>query len=188
MNIVLIGYRGAGKSTVGRELAIRLGKIFLDTDGIIEARQSASINDIVQTYGWVHFRALEKSIIEKVSQKDNLIIAAGGGAVLDRENVIGLKKKGLMIWLKADPTILYKRIYQDPNTAVRRPTLTGKGTMEEFHEVLASRISFYEEAADIQLDTSNLELEDVVQKVLSVIQEKRGDGNWAGIHSERSSG
>ena len=188
MNIVLIGYRGAGKSTVGSRLAIRMGKVFADTDDLLEKSQGSSIRDIVDSCGWGHFRALEKRIIEEVSQKDNLIIAPGGGAVLDPENVMSLRKNGLIIWLKAGREVLGQRIAQDSRTVASRPTLTGKGALEEFEEVMASRNPFYERAADAELDTSALDIEEAVEAVLSIIRRKMGGVHWAGIRSERFSG
>lgn len=188
MNIVLIGYRGAGKSTVGAKLAIRMGKGFVDTDLLVEERQGASIRDIVESYGWGHFRAVEKGIIEEVSHRDDLIIAPGGGAVLDPENVGSLRENGLMIWLKADREILCQRIGRDARTVGSRPTLAGKGVMEEFGEVMAIRNPFYERAADAEIDTSGMDLEEVVEAALAVIQEKTGGLHWAEILSERSSG
>jgi len=174
MNIVLIGYRGAGKSTVGDRLAIRMGKGFVDTDDLVQERQGTSIRDIVESHGWVHFRAAEKKIIEEVSHRDDLIIAPGGGAVLDPENVASLKKNGLIIWLKAGREVLCQRIDRDSRTVDRRPTLTGKGAMEEFGEVMATRNPFYERAADAEVDTSGLDVEEVAEAVLSVIREKTG--------------
>jgi shikimate kinase len=187
MNIVLIGYRGAGKSTVGSRMAIRMGKGFVDTDELVEERQGASIRDIVESKGWGHFRAAEKRIIQEVSRKDNLIIAPGGGAVLDPENVRALKKNGLIIWLKADREVLCRRIGQDSRTDARRPTLTGKGALEEFAEVMASRNPFYQRAADAEIDTSGLDVEGVIEAALSIIG-KMGGLDWAGIRSEHFSG
>jgi shikimate kinase len=184
MKIVLIGYRGAGKSTVGRRLATRLGKNFVDTDELVEKRQGLAIRDIVQSKGWAYFRAVEKKIIEEISGRDDLIIAPGGGSVLDAENVGFLRKNGLIIWLKADRHILGKRMEQDPRSHLSRPTLTGQGALEELGEVLASRTPFYEEAADAELDTSALEVEEAVEALLSIIWEKKGGLHWAGILSE----
>lgn len=188
MNIVLIGYRGAGKSSVGSRLAIRTGKGFVDTDDLVEERQGASIRDIVESSGWGHFRAVEKRVIEEVSKEDNLIVAPGGGAVLDPENVRSLRKNGLIIWLKAGREVLCQRIDRDSRTVASRPTLTGKGAMEEFAEVMASRNPFYERAADAEIDTAGLDVEEVVAAVLSFIREKMGGLHWAEIRSERSSG
>ena len=184
MNIVLIGYRGAGKSTVGGRLALRMGNEFVDTDNQVEERQGASIRDIVESHGWDHFRAVEKTVVQENSEKDNLIIASGGGVVLDPENVASLKKNGLIIWLKADREILCQRIDRDSRTVGSRPTLTGKGTMEEFGEVMAVRNPFYERAADAEIDTTGMDLEEVVEALLSIIREKKGGLHWAEIRSE----
>jgi len=176
MNIVLIGYRGSGKSTVGRKLAACLQRGFVDTDELIEERHGAPINDIVESQGWNHFRALEKSIIETVSKKDHLIIAPGGGAALDSNNVIALKRNGLIIWLKADSHVLFERMGKDPQTIDRRPSLTGKGSLEEIEEVLTFRNGFYEEASSIQLDTSEMNVAAVVESVLTIFDEMIRNG------------
>jgi len=175
MNIVLIGYRGAGKSTVGRRLATLTEKEFVDTDDLLEERQGAGISEIVESLGWEHFRAMEKKIIEEIGSRDNLVIAAGGGVVLDPANVISLKKNGLVIWLKADRQILYKRMNLDPRTKASRPTLTGKGALEELAEIMAHREPFYEKTADIQFDTADLGVEEVVERLLPIIEDRMGD-------------
>src|SRR4030042_4082888 len=110
MNIVLIGYRGSGKTTVGRRLADRLKLRFVDTDDLIEERQGNPVSDIVKSHGWGHFRKLERNTIEEISKEDHLIIAPGGGAVLDQENVKALRKNGFIIWLKADKQSLLRRM------------------------------------------------------------------------------
>jgi len=174
MNIILIGYRGAGKSTVGRMLAARAGKKFVDSDDLVEKHLGASIRDIVQSKGWQHFRALEKRVIEEICRGDHLIIAPGGGAVLDPANVRSLRKNGLIIWLQADGEVLHRRMVQDPGTTASRPTLTGKGALEELEEVLAVRNPYYAQAADVEVDTSTLGREEVVEKILSIVRERRG--------------
>jgi shikimate kinase len=174
MNIILIGYRGSGKSTVGSKLAARLKMRFVDTDDLIEERQGVPINDIVKSHGWVHFRKLEKSIIEEISKGNNLIIAPGGGAVLGADNVKSLRRNGLIIWLKADRQTLLKRMNQDPGTNARRPTLTGKGTLEELEEVISTREPFYERASEIQIDASKMDVDAVVESILTVLKEKGG--------------
>jgi len=172
MNIVLIGYRGAGKSVVGRQLASRLGMKFVDTDNFLEERQHKRISDIVTSEGWDHFRNLEKRLILEISTQDHLVIAPGGGVVLDVNNIIALRKKGFIIWLKAEPEVLFKRIEGDPQTTPQRPPLTEKGSLEEIKEVLAYRNPFYEWASGAQLDTSALDVETVVEKILSILKEK----------------
>ena len=175
MNIVLIGYRGAGKSTVGRLLAARAGKKFVDSDDLIEKQVGISISDIVRSRGWDHFRVLEERAIEEICREDHLIIAPGGGAVLDPANVRSLRKNGFVIWLKAEVEALRRRMIQDPRTLASRPTLTGKGTLEEFKEVLDARNTYYAQAADAEVDTSNLTLEEVVEQILSIVRESRGE-------------
>lgn len=172
MNIVLIGYRGAGKSIVGKQLATRLKMKFVDMDSLLEERHYKRISDIVTSLGWDHFRNLEKRLILEISTQDHLVIAPGGGVVLDVNNVIALRKKGFIIWLKAEPEVLFKRIEGDPQTTPQRPPLTEKGSLEEIKEVLAYRNPFYEWASGAQLDTSALDVETVVEKILSILKEK----------------
>jgi shikimate kinase len=172
MNIVLIGYRGSGKSTVGRKLAARLKLKFVDTDDLIEKSQGVTISDLVKSHGWGHFRKLERNTIEEISKEDRLIIAPGGGAVLDSDNVKALKKNGVIIWLKADRQILLKRLNQDPGTNTRRPTLTGKETSEELKEIMSLREPIYERVSEIQIDTSKIDTDTVVENVLTVLKGK----------------
>jgi len=174
MNIVLIGYRGSGKSTVGSKLAARLQRRFVDTDDLIEERQKVSISDIVKSHGWDHFRKIEKAITEEMSKGNNLVIAPGGGAVLDADNVKALRRNGLIIWLKADRQTLLKRIQKDQASRIRRPTLTGKGTLKEIEETLSQREPFYEGASEIQIDTSMLAADAVVESILTVLKEREG--------------
>jgi len=173
MNIVLIGYRGSGKSAVGTRLAARLRMEFVDTDDLIESKEG-HISDIVKSKGWDYFRRREKSVIEEISKGSNLIIAPGGGAVLDTDNVNALKRNGLIIWLKADQQALLKRIQKDQGSSTRRPTLTGKGTLEEIEETISEREPFYEKASEIQVDTSALDVEAVVEDILTVLKGKMG--------------
>jgi len=179
MNIVLIGYRGSGKSAVGRRLADRLQMKFVDTDLLIEGRHGVLISDIVESYGWDRFRAMEKQIIEEISSHDHLVIASGGGAVLEAENVKVLRRNGLMIWLKADGKTIRNRMGQDPSTFFRRPTLTGKGALEELEEMMAYREPFYKKAAGVEIDTSNLDVEAVVECILAILEERNPeDRGW----------
>jgi shikimate kinase len=174
MNIVLIGYRGSGKSTVGSRLAACLKMRFVDIDDLIEERQGVPISDIVKSHGWGHFRKLERNTIQEISKEDHLIIAPGGGAVLDTDNVKALRKNGVIIWLKADKQTLLKRMNQDPGTNTRRPPLTGKGTSEELKEVMSLREPIYERVSEIQIDTSMRDVETVVENILTVLKDKMG--------------
>ncbi len=176
MNLVLIGYRGSGKSAVGRRLASYLGLKFVDIDDLIEEGQGAPISDIVKSHGWGHFRKVERNTIEEISKEDRIIVAPGGGAVLDTDNVKALRKNGFIIWLQADKQTLLKRLNQDPGTNTRRPTLTGKGTSEELKEVLSLREPIYRRVSDIQIDTSTLDVDSVVERVLAIVDKKVSKG------------
>jgi shikimate kinase len=172
MNIVLIGYRGSGKSTVGKSLAERLDMRLVDTDHLIEERQGNQIAEIVRLHGWDGFREMERKIISEVSNDDHLIIAAGGGAVLEPENVKDLKKNGFIIWLKGNVPILFQRMARDLRTATGRPSLTGRGTLKELEEVTAYRMPFYEKASEVQVDTSALGVDEVVERILAIFRKK----------------
>lgn len=158
---------------MGRRLASRMERQFVDTDDLIESKEG-QISDIVKSHGWDYFRALEKRMIEEISKEENLVIALGGGAVLDPVNIVNLERNGFIIWLKADREAIQKRMEQDPRTIASRPTLTGKGTVEELEEMMAYRNSFYDRAAKIKLDTSAPDVETVVENILAVLKEEMG--------------
>jgi shikimate kinase len=143
----------------------------VDTDDLIEERYGAPISAIVKSHGWGHFRKLENNIIEEISKKDHLIIAPGGGAVLDTDNVKALRRNGTIIWLRADRQTLLRRMNQDPETDTRRPTLTGKGTSKELEEVMPLREPIYEQVSEIQIDTSTIDVETVVENILAVLKD-----------------
>ncbi len=166
MNLVLIGFRGTGKTTVGKLLAQRTGMDFIDTDELIEKSMGISIQQIVEQSGWSYFRLLEKKIINEVADQDYKIIAAGGGSVLDGENVQALKKNGLIIWLKANLQVISARLASDSEKFSQRPSLTGKGTLAEIEEVFQHREKIYAQIAHLEIDTSNLNAEMVAAKIL----------------------
>ena len=170
MNIVLIGYRCSGKTEVGKVLASELGRDFVDTDTLIENRAGTSIEAMVSKSGWEHFRMIEKKIIEKASRKGNLIIATGGGAVMDEENVKNLKENGRIVWLKGDPDILKQRMEKAQTEGHVRPSLTGANALEEIRDMLHLRIPLYEKAACHVVDTSALNMEEVAASIIEGCQ------------------
>ena len=131
MNIVLIGYRCSGKTTAGKALARQLRRGFLDTDALIERRAGCSIEEIVSKEGWDHFRKLEKRVVRETSSLDHKVIATGGGAVVDEENVKNLKRNGWIVWLDGTPEVLRKRMVQEERSGRGRPSLTGLDPLEE---------------------------------------------------------
>jgi len=167
MNIVLIGYRGTGKSAVGGLLADRLGLSFYDTDEIVAKRGGQTIPALVEEKGWESFRIREKEIIRELSGIDAAVIATGGGVVLDPENVRLLKRKGRLIWLVADAQTVIARMEADANDQQRRPSLTGRAPADETVVVMAARTPLYREAADLCVDTSGKLLGDIVAEICS---------------------
>lgn len=150
MNIVLIGYRGTGKSSVATVLADRLRWGRVSTDAEIVARTKQSIPEIIQAFGWEYFRDLESEICREVGGKDHLIIDTGGGAILRPQNVEALKANGRLFWLTAEISTIESRIRGD----IQRPSLTAsKSFIEEIADVLEERSPKYRAAADHVIPT-----------------------------------
>ena len=170
MNIILIGYRCSGKTVVGKTLARELGRAFLDTDTLIEENAGRSIEAMISTKGWEYFRETEKRVAEEVSRRDNLVIATGGGIVMDEQNVKNLKQNGWVVWLKGKPEVLKERMAEEQGAGRMRPSLTGADPLEEIEEVLSARRPFYERAGDLVVDTSNLSIRDVAALIIKNLQ------------------
>ena len=166
MNIVLIGYRCSGKTEVGKILAEKLEKDFLDTDELLEGNAGCSIETIISKDGWDHFREIEKNMIKEVSRKDNLIIATGGGVVMDERNIKNLKRNGWIVWLNAKREVLKKRMDKEEKLGKIRPSLTGEDPLEEIKQVLDFRIPLYEKAAAFVVDTSILTSREVAASII----------------------
>ena len=171
MNIVLIGMRGSGKTAIGKLLAKRLGKQFIEMDELIVQRLGQSIPEIVNRYGWEKFRDTEEEITREVAGLDNVINATGGGVVTREENIRELKKKGKLFWLKASTDTLLRRIGNDPS----RPSLTGKSQREDMEVVMAERSPIYERAADFIVDTEGKMPEEVVETIAKLYNEQEMD-------------
>jgi len=166
VNIVLIGYRGTGKSTVGRQLASRLGRALVSTDTEIVKRAQRTIPEIVAQEGWEYFRDLESEICRELAGRDQLVIDTGGGAMLRQQNVETLKKNGTVFWLTASVETIVKRIGGDN----QRPSLTGtKSFVDEIQEVLQERTSKYQAAADHIIVTDGRSINQLMETVLGLV-------------------
>ena len=167
MNVVLIGYRGTGKSTVAKALAARLALAMISTDTEIVRRTGQSIPDIVAKHGWDYFRDLESQTCQELADRDRLVIDTGGGAILRGQNVAALKKNGKLFWLTASVTTIGKRIGGDRE----RPSLTGRKTfIDEIEEVLSERTPRYQEAADFVIATDGRSVAQVVDEIVTCLQ------------------
>jgi shikimate kinase len=166
MNLVLVGYRCSGKSEVGKLLAARLHRELLDTDALIESHAGCSIESIVAGQGWERFRDIERTVVAEVSRRDNLVIATGGGVILDERNVGNLRANGFLVWLKADAEVLRQRMYGDETSGRTRPSLTGTDPLKEIKEVLRVRTPLYERAAHLTVATDRVAVEGVVERII----------------------
>ena len=165
MAITLIGYRGCGKSTVGPLLAQRLGWDCIDSDHEIERRAGKSIRDIFGDDGEASFRRLEAEVLRDLLTRSELVIAAGGGAILSEVTRQRMKQSGPVIWLQATAATLASRISGDAESALRRPSLTGKSVADEVAEVLAARTAFYHDAATFVIDAETAMPQDIAGQV-----------------------
>ncbi len=165
MNLVLIGYRGTGKSTVAELLATKLEWKAISTDAQIVEQAQMNIQDIVARNGWDHFRNLETEVCLALKEKDQLVIDTGGGIILRPENMEALKPNSLVFWLTATVTTITRRIADD----TQRPALTaGKTFVEEIQEVLTERTPKYQAAADHTIATDDLSPEEIVSQILTI--------------------
>jgi len=164
MNLVLIGYRGTGKSTVGKLVAARLDRVLVSTDAEIVKVVGQSIPEIVEQHGWEYFRDLETKICQDLAGRDGVVIDTGGGAILRSQNVEGLKRTGKLFWLTAPVETIAKRIGAD----TQRPSLTGtKSFIEEIQDVLRERTPKYQAAADYIIETDGKSTTQVADEVLA---------------------
>lgn len=166
MNIVLIGYRGTGKSTIGKVLAATLGRELVSTDKEIVRRVGRPIPEIVSQFGWEHFRDLESEVCKDLAGRDNLVIDTGGGAILRPQNVETLKRNGVLFWLTASVETITARIGGD----TQRPSLTGtKSFVEEIREMLQERSPKYQAAADHVIATDGRSVDQLVKAILTQV-------------------
>ncbi len=171
MGVVLIGYRGSGKSTVGKILADRLGCEFVDTDTMIAACAGKSISEIFAQQGEAAFRDLEAQIIAEVAPLEGHVIAIGGGALQREPNRLALRgAKHRLIYLRCDEDELLRRVLQDPATAATRPGLTfHAGGIVEIQQLLAVREPIYRQAMHAELDVTHLSPSDAAAYIMRLL-------------------
>lgn len=165
MKIILIGYRAAGKSTVGRFLARKLGVSLVDTDRLIEKAAGMSIAEMVALAGWREFRLRETQTLASLRGPLVCVLATGGGVVLTGRNRKLLKKMGVVIYLKADLPDVVERLVCDTKNARSRPPLTAEDLIEETRAVFLRRAPLYEATADYTVDTKNKKVAQVAEEI-----------------------
>lgn len=160
--IVLTGFRGTGKTTVGRQLARMLGYDFLDTDQVLEERLGSTIAAFVQANGWDAFRRAEQELLEELARVRRVVVATGGGAILHRDAWELLRQGGFVVWLQADGATVGRRLAADPVSAVQRPPLFSGDPEREIEEQLALRTPLYAAGSDLVVDSARLTPEAIV--------------------------
>jgi shikimate kinase len=166
-NVVLIGFMGTGKSTVGKLLAKRLGWPWVDVDQRIEESQKKKVVEIFDKEGEAQFRRLEKDMVRLVSAGSRQVITTGGGAVLDTGNIEALKKNGMLIALSATPETLYQRL----KDSRYRPLLKSGDLMGEIRRLLEERRPFYEKA-DATFRTDGKTAAEVAQAIAESLEKE----------------
>lgn len=170
LNLVLIGYRATGKTSVGRRLAALLSRPFVDLDQVLVEEAGLSIVEIVAQGGWEEFRRREKELVSRYGTRQGLVLATGGGVVLDLDNIRILQKNGIVIWLTADPATIQGRLIFDRPGEESRPSLTGKDCVSEVREVLKARQHLYLAAAQIIINTVDQTVEEVTDRILAAVK------------------
>lgn len=167
MTLTLIGYRATGKTTLARLLAERLGWDWIDADVEIERRARKTIANIFAEDGEQAFRDLEAQVIAELCGRPQLVLAAGGGAVLRAESRNAMREAGSVVWLKAFPETIHARMSGDATTSDRRPNLTSQGGLAEIVDLLKRREAIYQEASEFGLDTDGKSPEQLADEILN---------------------
>jgi shikimate kinase len=166
-NIFLIGLMGTGKTTVGRQLSRKLKMDFYDSDRVIEERTGADIPLIFEKEGETGFRTREAAIIDELTQKKNIVLATGGGAILNAENRNHLVNRGTVFYLKSNLKTLLERTSKDKN----RPLLHANEPVESIlKRLLEQRGPLYEETADYIIETANNSIHSVIQAIIKHLE------------------
>jgi shikimate kinase len=164
-NIILIGFMGSGKTTIGRQVAKRVNFEFIDIDEQIVKKSKKTIADIFRDQGEWAFRTKEREELLSLTSRQKIILSTGAGIVMEPENVPLLKSLGLLVWLHADPDILFERAMRSR----KRPLLATDNPRHIFDHLLIKRIAIYRDLADLTLDVSHSSYMETVNSVIHII-------------------
>ena len=164
-NIILVGPMGAGKTTIGRQLAKKLSKEFYDSDHEIEKHTGADVSLIFELEGEEGFRKRESQLLKELVSNKNIVLSTGGGAVLDPENRKLLSDNGIIIYLKSTAEKLYRRIADDK----RRPLIQTDDRLNKIKKILEEREPLYQSLANEIIETKELSIKQITQKILDLI-------------------
>ena len=176
LNVFLVGPMGAGKTTIGKRLAERLGLVFVDSDSEIEERTGAKIPWIFDIEGESGFRKREKDVVRDLTARHGIVLATGGGVVLDSDNRVYLTSRGLVVYLTAPVEQLLERTARDKN----RPLLQTEDPRSRLEAIQQQRDALYREVADIVVDTSVKDIRALVQDLVQAIVQRQSMGTANG--------
>ncbi len=171
-NINLVGYRGCGKTAVGRKLAEVLQRPFVDSDIVIVERAVVSIAEFVAKFGWEYFRRLEAEVIRDCCQQDEIVLATGGGVVLACKNRRLLQKSGVNFWLQASSDTILERLDNDPQSLLLRPPLSTLDRADEIQVGLKEREPFYRDLADFMIPVDQCGVDGIVLQIVKILEEE----------------
>lgn len=165
--VYLVGMMGAGKTTIGRALARKLGWQFVDLDHELESRCGVKVSIIFDIEGEQGFRKRESAVLDECTRRPGIVLATGGGAVLDPENRRLLSERGVVVYLRASVDELFRRVERDRN----RPLLQTDNPRQRLQELLEQREPLYEEVADLVFDTGNCPISQTTRVLINELQE-----------------
>ena len=165
-NIYLIGFMGAGKSTIARTLVREQGCSLVEMDERIVEEQGMSINEIFEKYGEDHFRDIESRLVEDLGKKKGMVVSCGGGVVVRKENVQNMKSSGKIVFLTATPETVYERV----KNSTDRPILNGHMNVEYIAGLMEKRRALYEEAADLTIATDGKTRDEICREILEKLE------------------
>lgn len=165
-NIFLIGFMGAGKSTVAKALRKKLAMEQAEMDQMIVESEGMPISEIFEKHGEDYFRDVESNTLIGLEKKQNLIVSCGGGVVLRPENAAYMKKSGTVVWLKANPETIYERV----KDSKERPILNGNMNVAYISDLMKKREALYEAAADVTIETDGKSMEQICNEIIAKIQ------------------
>lgn len=162
-NIVLIGFMGSGKTSVGKRLSMILKREFIDMDDYIEKREQMTVNEIFAQKGEPYFREQERELCKRLANSYNKVVATGGGVVKSAENIAALKNSGIIFYLCSTPEKIAENLKNDSS----RPLLNVPDKADKIRQMMKEREPFYKNAYDVEIDVSNSEIDKTVEYIIN---------------------